>query len=84
MPDDDAGIIIIISKRAGHTSDVIRPRALCLFEFSNTPPVGPGDSDLYSKLRTAFTRITTIGFGAEGKLYAQPVQEVQGQEFKTC
>ena len=37
-----------------------------------------------SKLRSAFTRITTIGFGAEGKLNAQPVQEVQGPEFKTC
>ena len=60
-------------------SHAIRPRALLVRIFKHTPSVGPGDSgsELYYQFRSEFT---TIGFGAEGKEYAHPVQ---GLEIKT-
>ena len=73
-----------IEKGRAYVTRYSSARIVLVWIFKHTPSVGPGDSDLYSKLRSAFTRITTIGFGAEGKLYAQPVQEVQGPEIKTC
>ena len=68
---------IIKCKRAAHTSHAIRPRALLVRIFKHTPSVGPGDSELFYQPRSGFT---TIGFGAEGKQYAQ---SVQGLEIKT-